>query len=126
MDSRIDRQRFGCGQNWAVRALVRNAGQEDFDRDGSGDAVDGDGVGNATDVCTATVLGSVVDRSTGCSLTQLCPCNAPRGQSVPWKNHGQYVSCVSQTTNNFLAQNLFTQAQKDAAQSSAAQSSCGK
>ena len=38
---------------------------------------------------------AVVDPSTGCSLEQVAPCDHARGQSVPWRNHGQYVSTFS-------------------------------
>jgi hypothetical protein len=80
---------------------------------------DHDGVPNDKDVCPDTPAGEVVDAS-GCSINQLCPCEGP------WRNHGQYVSCVDRTSDDFVAAGLITQAEKDAIVSTAAQSSCGK
>jgi hypothetical protein len=58
-----------------------------------------------------------VDAS-GCSINQLCPCNSP------WRNHGEYVSCVAHTSNDFVAAGLITPAERDVIVSTAAQSSC--
>jgi hypothetical protein len=109
--------------------LMANSTQADFDLDGVGDAcdadIDGDGVANDADVCAFTLTG-VVDPASGCAIVQLCPCEGPRGTTEPWKNHGQYVSCVTKSAANFVAQGLMTAAQKDALVSQAAQSACGK
>jgi uncharacterized membrane protein len=80
---------------------------------------DGDGVPDNADVCPGTPAGEVVDAS-GCSINQLCPCNNQ------WENHGQYVSCVAQTSNDFVTAGLITEAERDAIVSKAAQSSCGE
>lgn len=107
-----------------------NPGQADFDGDGAGDVcdadVDGDGVLNGTDVCAFTPAGELVEPAVGCSIAQLCPCFGPMGSSLPWKNHGKYVSCVSQAATSFVQQGLITGAQKGAIVSAAAQSSCGR
>ena len=109
--------------------LTANAGQENFDHDAFGDVCDadrdGDGVTNTTDQCPLTVLGSVVD-SSGCAIAQLCPCAGPRGQSIAWKNHGQYVSCVTQTAQSFQKSGLITETQRSATTAAAAEASCGK
>jgi hypothetical protein len=87
---------------------------------------DNDGVANSGDLCAETPLGVIVDPGTGCSIDQLCPCDAPRGTNVIWRNHGQYVSCVARSSEAFVEQELMTEAEKDETVSSAAQFSCGK
>jgi len=110
--------------------LVRNPGQDDFDLDGFGDPcdddADGDGVPNGTDACPNTPRGVIADPDTGCSLDQLCPCEGPRGQSVSWKNHGQYVSCVAKTLKSFLEKHLLPSATASRRNDEAAKSNCGK
>jgi parallel beta-helix repeat protein len=91
--------------------------------DGDGD---GDGVLNAFDQCEFTPLDTIVDPTNGCSIDQLNPCEGPRGTTVPWKNHGKYVSSVAKSANSFLEQGLITEEEKDAIMSSAANSACGK
>jgi CSLREA domain-containing protein len=109
--------------------LHPNASQYDFDGDSQGDAcdadIDGDGVGNIADVCGLTPVDEVVDPGTGCSIAQLSPCQGPRGTTMPWRNHGQYVSSVARSAESFLAQGLITPAEKDAIVAEAGQSTCG-
>jgi hypothetical protein len=68
----------------------------------------------------------IVDPTTGCSIAQLCPCEGPRGQSIAWKNHGQYVSCVTQSAKSFVRLGLLTDAVKEALTRAAAEATCGK
>ena len=102
----IHTQGFQAGNGMIVLEVINNDN-------------DGDGVSNDKDVCPNTPAGEVVDAS-GCSINQLCPCNGL------WKNHGEYVSCVSQTSNDFVAAGLITQAERAIIVSQATQSSCGR
>ncbi len=108
--------------------LAANADQADFDNDGLGNACDddddGDNVADTNDNCPSTAFGDVVD-ATGCSISQLVPCQGPKGTTASWKNKGQYVSTVAKSAESFLAAGLITQAEKDAIVSAAAQSTCG-
>ena len=110
--------------------FVANATQSNFDGDALGDVCDpdddNDGVVDGNDLCFSTPLFTVVAPSNGCSTVQQCPCAGPRGTTSAWKNHGQYVSCVAQANDDLLRLGLLTQAQKDAQQSSAGESSCGR
>ena len=107
---------------------VANRNQSDFDYDNIGDAcdsdVDGDEVANAADACELTPLGEFVG-SIGCSIEQLCPCDAPRQSTDPWKNHGQYVSCMTKAAQSFAADGVISDNEKSDLVNAAAQSSCG-
>lgn len=98
-----------------------NPTQTDTDLDGDGDACDldddADGIGDGEDACE-TAPGQIVD-ATGCSIADLCPCDAP------WKNHGAYVACVAHATTDFQRAELIDEAQRGATVSEAAESSCG-
>jgi Thrombospondin type 3 repeat len=124
-----DQDGDGVGNTMDNCPLNANPSQFDFDGDGQGDACDadrdGDGVGNGADICGETPVGEAVDPGTGCSIAQLCPCEGPRGTTEPWKNHGQYVSCVAKSADSFVALDLITEAEKDAMVAEAAESDCG-
>lgn len=89
---------------------------------------DGDGVFDDTDVCPDTASGAAVDQN-GCSADQnvanACNCAGP-AENTPWKNHGQYVSCVAKSANAQVNNGLLSQEQASALVSSAGQSDCGK
>lgn len=89
---------------------------------------DGDGVYDSDDLCADTDSGAVVGQD-GCSAAQnvanICGCSGP-SVDTPWKNHGQYVSCVAHAANDQVNLGLLAQGQRDAFVSSAAQSNCGK
>ena len=107
---------------------VANRNQSDFDYDNIGDAcdtdVDGDSAANAADACELTPLGELVG-SIGCSIEQLCPCDAPRQSTEPWKNHGKYVSCMTKAAQSFAADGVISDNGKSDLVNAAAQSSCG-
>jgi hypothetical protein len=97
---------------------IANRGQGDFDLDGTGDACDpdddDDGVADGNDICPETSFGAVVHPESGCSIEQLCPCEGPRGQSVPWKKDRKYVHCVSSSTHTFVRLGLITEDERAA------------
>ncbi|RLC56428.1 MAG: hypothetical protein DRI30_05870, partial [Chloroflexi bacterium] len=102
--------------------LVFNTDQSDIDGDLIGDACDrdsdNDNVLDNADDCPTTLLGEVVNGA-GCSVSDLCPCNNI------WKNHGAYVRCVAHTSEDFVADSLITEVEKDTIVSTAGMSSCG-
>ncbi|MFC1681011.1 thrombospondin type 3 repeat-containing protein [Pseudomonadota bacterium] len=106
---------------------IPNGEQVDFDSDGNGDAcdndADGDGLDNSVDSCNATGLGELIDNN-GCSGSQRFDLNCPT--DAEWRNHGQYVSCVSHEAADQVDIGLITESEKDVAVSAAAQSDVGK
>jgi hypothetical protein len=80
---------------------------------------DGDGIGDACDSCPEGESGAVVDDD-GCSVMDLCPCDND------WKNHGQYVQCVTRAGQNLFQAGLITGKEKGQMISEAGRSSCGK
>jgi hypothetical protein len=80
---------------------------------------DGDGVTDDKDTCPSSKAGEPVNAS-GCSVADLCPCEKS------WKNHGEYVSCVSKTVQDFVKANLLTKEAGASLVSTAAKATCGK
>ena len=77
---------------------------------------DGDGVPDEQDLCSGTAGGAV--DSHGCSIAQLCPCDGP------WKNHNEYVTCVSSKASEFYIAGRITEQEEDAIIAQAAAASC--
>lgn len=84
---------------------------------------DKDGVLNEADKCPNTPPGEKVNRD-GCSISQLCPCDAPRDASQ-WKSHGQYFVCVHRALNAFKKAKLITAKDALDAFSTARKTQCG-
>jgi hypothetical protein len=81
--------------------------------------LDNDGVSDDRDRCLGTAPGAVVNVN-GCSLAQLCPCDAS------WRNHGEYVHCVIQHAWEFFRAGLITPDQRRETIRAAVQSYCGR
>jgi len=99
-----------------------NPDQADSDWDGEGDVCDtdddNDGVPDTSDECEGTGPQEVVNAE-GCSVHDLCPCEGD------WKNHGDYMQCVTRTSMEFLENELFTRPERAAMVAEAAISDCG-
>lgn len=89
---------------------------------------DADGVYDDVDICPDTASGAAVDQN-GCSgeqnVANACDCAGPAADT-PWKNHGQYVSCVAKSSNAQVNNGLLTDEGASALVSAAGQSDCGK
>ena len=60
---------------------------------------DQDGVLDINDQCPET-QNEIVDDNTGCSIPQLCPCEAKLDLSS-WRNNGEYLQCITSTAKYF-------------------------
>lgn len=69
--------------------------------------------------------GGTCPADVGAALAAACPCDA-NGQAQPWKNHGQYVSCVVRFRNGLRKDGCLDDAAKRTIASCAARSTCGK
>jgi hypothetical protein len=89
------------------------------------DDSDHDMVPDYDDLCPMTPGEEIVDPD-GCSLVQLCPCDGPMESIDAWKNHGKYVSCIAQQSDDFVEMSLISEIEQDAIIDEAAESGCGK
>ena len=97
-----------------AKVTITNVAEGNLQIENSGrqEAVTIDYQDQVTDLDPGEYIGGNVD--------QACPC------AGPWKNHGQYVSCVAGTAELYLKAGVITEEVKDAIVSDAAKSSCGK
>jgi hypothetical protein len=73
--------------------------------------------------------GATCPTDVAASLAGSCPCEgrtAPDGTVTPWRNHGQYVSCVARARNQLRRQGCLPDELRRIAQRCAAKSTCGK
>ena len=102
--------------------VTPNTNQSDIDADGEGDMCDGDrdgdGIENTADQCTATPADSAVDMN-GCNGAQFI---AMVCVADDYKNHGQYVSCVTKAAKEAVSLGLIDKKEKSTFVTEAAQS----
>ena len=110
---------------------VSNPDQADSNGNGIGDACDtvvivdsdNDGVNDDSDQCPGTETGTTVD-DIGCNGTQLVTYLC--GTDADYKNHGDYVSCVTKALNRASQEGLINNNEKGGTTSDAAKSDTGK
>jgi hypothetical protein len=85
---------------------------------------DGDLVGDACDECAGTGPLGPVNRK-GCSIEDLCPCDAPRG-GERWESQSDYLRCVSRATRAFRRSGQLSRAGSIQVLRRAAGSGCGR
>lgn len=86
---------------------------------------DGDGVEDDRDACPGTLPHTIVN-GRGCSIEQECPCTGPDGPGSSWRNHGQYVSCVTHAAHRLRLDHLIDARDECRLVPDAARSNCGK
>jgi hypothetical protein len=91
----------------------------EFNTRGQITLLDSDGIPDFRDQCPNTPLGSLLN-SDGCSIDQLCPCEAP------WRNHGEFMNCMKDVLKAFSDEDLISIQQHRELLRNAAQSDCGK
>jgi hypothetical protein len=67
----------------------------------------------------------VLRNTVGCSLEQLCPCDAT-ADGVPWANQRQYLQCVARATRDLRREGRVSAAERIEIIRRATQSSCGR
>ncbi len=87
---------------------------------------DNDGILDAAEACFClnTPAGAVVNDQ-GCSIDQLCPCEAPLGRTA-WRDHKEYVSCVRNAASEFSEEGGLTKAERREFVRQAERSACGR
>ena len=130
-------------------ALGTASSQQLPDRDGDGrpdatdnciytpnaDQADGDGdhVGDACDACPATTDGAIewIGSSTpktdtfGCSVSQYCPCDGPRGTLRTWKGRRRFLACERRASKRFRQRRLISAGEQKILSALAHASRCG-
>src|SRR5262245_29766875 len=82
------------------------------------------GTAEAAPPCDADAVAAA-----GAAIAAACPCagtTSPSGEVVPWKNHGQYVSCVTHERNQIAKDLDLSKSCLRQATRCGARSTCGK
>jgi hypothetical protein len=94
---------------------------------GGYDDSDADGVPNGSDICPSTHYYDAVARTgpyPGCSVWEICTCGGPLGTNEHWKNRGEYMKCIAQTSKDFEEQGLLDHCERAGMISWAARMGC--
>lgn len=89
-----------------------------------GTVVLGARVASAAPACDPEVL-----EAAAAAIAEACPCDGqtnPAGEVVPWRNHGQYVSCVARERNRLAKDLVISKSCLRRAVPCGARSTCGK
>ncbi len=87
---------------------------------------DKDGVVDTLEACFCLNTPSGQEVTTlGCSVEQLCPCEAPLGRAS-WQSHREYVKCVRGVTAELVAEGVLTKPQRKKLIRRARGSDCGE
>lgn len=87
---------------------------------------DGDGVGDDCDACVATAADTSPPLTAdGCSLSDLCPCDGPRGGGA-WAAPRAYLRCVSRAARAWRMSGQLSRPEGLALLRRAARSGCGR
>ncbi len=103
----------------SIIATVERAAVAPLDRDN-------DGIPDEEEpcICLQTPPNQVVT-ALGCSINQVCPCDAPLGREA-WRNHAEYVQCVIGAVAELVADGVLTKNQQKAIVRQADRSACGR
>lgn len=111
---------LACVSNRADEFIAENAGFTAADKEA---ALILAAASECGDQCPGTPPGEA-ENEFGCSVSQICPCEGLVDD--PWKNHGEYVTCVVDNAKDFYAQGLIDKGTKKDLIKDAAKSDCGK
>jgi hypothetical protein len=117
MTMRRKRDLAGWGVIWAACMLVAIglAPSRPAWADGDYGDFDGDGIADASDVCPSTPYTDAVAPTgpyPGCSVWEICTCGGPLGTNEHWRNHGDYMHCITHVSKDFVDQDLLTQSER--------------
>ena len=86
---------------------------------------DRDMVPDEVDICLETPINEIHNPESGCSITQLCPCEGPSGTTKSWANHMGFQSCTVNAAKDFFKSGLISYTEKEEIVSNVANSQCG-